>query len=1537
MISKTPHSDVDLKNENTAGNIKFKEQGTRSSEDLRYSGIRWIGNIPGGSHSGLFYNTQKTHTEIVKSYFKAGLLGNELCILLTLNRYEKDAFLAIMKESVNGFSSYLIRKQIEVIPFNELINKGCSPQSLNLPETIINYYRESRKRKFNGLRISYDYGLFQNTGSWEEFEKNEAEVTRLIRNSNILVFTSFHTKKCGAYESMRAGTLYPILLIKQNKNWKVVKPEVNDVSGKSFAYNEFIHNAAFNNNPDAIIGCEILTDKKGYSFDFKILEANKSFENIIGLEKLNITGKKATEVIPFIDKFIVEKYCRAAETGTGFELFELKTKRWFYVQITGIQKNRFVAQHTDITLRKTAEEKLETSEDYLYQQAELMEYAPLMMLNLKGEVIVWNTGMIKLYGYTAKEVLGKNSDDFLQPKYPMPLPDILDILHKEGRWEGDINCLGNNGKSLWISSLWILHKNILDQPTAIIRIDKDITQRKQLEYELNEIADKYSTIVNTASDGILLCDSNGRIIEVNEACCRMSGYTHDELLLTTAKKVEIHETAEEIAVHLKRIKNNGCDHFESQHRRKDGSVFDVDVTIVYVNRKGGQFAVFIRDITERKQVEKKLRQSDKQLRLAQISANVGIWEWMPQTNELNITPEFDLLYGLPPGTIKTYDDWREKVHPDDIKKVEEQINQAVVNQRPFDLEFRIFHSSGEIRWINTKGSAVYNKTSSTIHVNGVDIDITDRKKTEDKLHKSEENYRELVESANSIILKVNTDGRVTFINDYAQKFFGYSAEELLGRTAIDTIVPRTESTGRDLREMVDKIYSDPDSFLTNINENIKKNGERVWIEWKNKALFDKEGNRIGHMAIGRDITEKFKIEEKLRENEKNFRAILDVTQESIYMYDTDGRIIAANYTAADRLGCPVNEITGHHFSELIPPDLANHRMNKFAEVIRSGKSLEFEDEREGTIFEHHFFPILKNNKVIRVVSFGRDITDRRKKEFQLHKLNKTLKALSKSSQAMMRATNEKDYLNEVCRIVVEDCGYVMVWVGFAENDEYKSVKPAAHAGFDNEYIEKLKVTWSDSVYGQGPTGTAIRTGKPAMCRNIFTDPKYEPWREKAIKRGYASSIVFPFIEEGKAFGSITIFSKELDPFSEDEVNLLNDLANDLSYGIISLRLREAQKKALEMLRESEKKYRLFFEFVPLGVTITDKQGNILESNKESERLLNIRKAVHKATKIDDKEWQIIRKDYTPMPPEEFASFRALKENRLIENVEMGIVREDNTISWINVTAAPFPFKDYGIIIVYSDISWRVEAEEKLNKYMQDLKGLNATKDKFFGIIAHDLRNPFFGLLGSAEIIAHKAEMYDIEAIKSLGQIMYHSAKNAHAMLENLLEWARSQSGDLKFNPRALVISELISENMMSLRASAANKNIELCSTIPFDLKVYADTDMLNTVVRNLLSNAIKFTDKGGKVTVHAKPENNDVLVVVKDNGTGIPAENMEKLFRLDIVYRTSGTEEEKGTGLGLILCKEFIEKHGGKIWVESIEGEGSEFKFTLPSKAKLNY
>jgi signal transduction histidine kinase len=229
-----------------------------------------------------------------------------------------------------------------------------------------------------------------------------------------------------------------------------------------------------------------------------------------------------------------------------------------------------------------------------------------------------------------------------------------------------------------------------------------------------------------------------------------------------------------------------------------------------------------------------------------------------------------------------------------------------------------------------------------------------------------------------------------------------------------------------------------------------------------------------------------------------------------------------------------------------------------------------------------------------------------------------------------------------------------------------------------------------------------------------------------------------------------------------------------------------------------------------------------------------------------------------------------------------------------------------------------------------LRELNATKDKFFSIIAHDLRSPFAGIICLTELLIEKMQKKDFSGTEDFALLIHNSSQSAMDLITNLTVWSRFQTGRMVFNPEEADITTIINEEAKLLNSSAVQKSITINLNAPLKLNVQIDKYMTSTIIRNLISNSIKFSNPGSEILVSAIPNSSEVVIEVKDSGVGIKNDQIDKLFRIETSFSTYGTQKEEGTGLGLILCKEFVSKHGGEIWVESEVGKGSRFKFTLP-------
>jgi len=258
-------------------------------------------------------------------------------------------------------------------------------------------------------------------------------------------------------------------------------------------------------------------------------------------------------------------------------------------------------------------------------------------------------------------------------------------------------------------------------------------------------------------------------------------------------------------------------------------------------------------------------------------------------------------------------------------------------------------------------------------------------------------------------------------------------------------------------------------------------------------------------------------------------------------------------------------------------------------------------------------------------------------------------------------------------------------------------------------------------------------------------------------------------------------------------------------------------------------------------------------------------------------------------------------------------------------------------IVIHDVTKQKQLEKALQKANEELAKLNADKDKFFSILAHDLRGPFTPLLGNAELLVTMAEKLSPKEVKAFGESIHQSGRRIFELLENLLTWAMMQMGRMVYEPQFFDLQDIVEKNSGLLTEMAQRKQITLTTVLMEGADVYADANMINTVIRNLMTNALKFTPVGGQVTVTCQMRVDEFThiaefleVSVVDTGVGISAEDMTKLLRLDVHHSTTGTAKEKGTGLGLIMCKEMVERNFGNIWLESVLGQGTRVKFTLP-------
>ncbi len=408
-------------------------------------------------------------------------------------------------------------------------------------------------------------------------------------------------------------------------------------------------------------------------------------------------------------------------------------------------------------------------------------------------------------------------------------------------------------------------------------------------------------------------------------------------------------------------------------------------------------------------------------------------------------------------------------------------------------------------------------------------------------------------------------------------------------------------------------------------------------------------------------------------------------------------------------------------------------------------------------------------------------------------------------------------------------------------------------------------------------------------------------REKAEKEAGKNVLTKPFLSEA------------------DSLKLIHELeVHQIELEMQNLELLESEERS----RKATEKYASLYDFAPMGYFTLDQGCKIKSLNLSGAQMVGRERFL--LQNIDFRFF--VSTGYKDI----FNAFiNAVFENDIKQVCKVKLTREDHLSIFVHIEGV-VSNEEQDCYLTLMDITKSELAEEKVLKSEMQLRELNATKDKFFSIIAHDLRSPFTAIIGYADLLAEQMDKKDYEGIEEYAEIIRTSSWHAMDFVTNLMEWSRAQTGMMGFNPKIIDITKLINDVLVVINDTAIQKSIDIRVKIVKDFTVSADVSMIKTVLRNLISNALKFTNPGGLIVIEASYSDSVSTVSVADNGIGIQKDTIEKLFRIEESKSTTGTNGEHGTGLGLILCNDFIKKHGGKIWAESDGKKGSRFVFTLP-------
>lgn len=542
----------------------------------------------------------------------------------------------------------------------------------------------------------------------------------------------------------------------------------------------------------------------------------------------------------------------------------------------------------------------------------------------------------------------------------------------------------------------------------------------------------------------------------------------------------------------------------------------------------------------------------------------------------------------------------------------------------------------------------------------------------------------------------------------------------------------------------------------------------------------------------------------------------------------------------------------------------------------------------------------------------------------LIRLNRAFKACTECHQAMFRADDEMQLMQNICRTIVEVGKYKVAWVGVAEHDQVKCIRPVVQWGDKMGYLNNLNVSWSDADQGRGPTGTAIKTGKPVVVQYIEFDPKWELWRENALRHGFYSSISLPLFYKGQPFAALVIFSGETCAFDNDEVKLMSELADDLSYGISTLR-NAIERKSVENER---KLLASVIEQSKEGIFLFDSKGVIQYVNPAIETITGLTPGAITGLNINDLENQESNKLFYETILK--AVFRGEENGGFMKYKRMDeVMFELYVTTW---SVSDNSGKVISCVALVRDVTNELQLERQLRR-SQRMEAIGTLA----GGIAHDFNNTLASIITCTEMAIEEAS--SDRSLQELLDVILRSGLRGKHLVKQILTFSRQGEQE-----RQIVRTELIVGECIKLLRASLPASIEISLNFDKDLgMINSDPTQIHQIVMNLCTNAVHAMHNQGRgtldisllnfylegddaINMNCLPAGHYLQLNVRDSGHGMDEATMERIF--DPFFTTKNQTE--GTGLGLSVVHGIIKSHGGTISVESKPGSGALFSVFFP-------
>jgi len=1004
--------------------------------------------------------------------------------------------------------------------------------------------------------------------------------------------------------------------------------------------------------------------------------------------------------------------------------------------------------------------------------------------------------------------------------------------------------------------------------SGLFGIARDITESKRSEERLQQSEEKFRLMIQNSNDSFVLINEFGEQFFISEEAQKATAYSIEELKGPIVNVI-YPDDLEIVLQAWERVLLNKEEKVRVQYRHKHkfkGFIWYEAVVQNFLDHPALKAVVAnVRDITLLKENELKLKESEEKYHFMFAHNPQPMWIFDLET--------FAFLE-INQAAIHHYGYTSEEFismtikdicSPEDFLLFLKSIAASDIEDNTLK-EFRHLKKNNEIIYVQLSWHSILLNGKNALHV--LVNDITERKKAEEILLESEARLRNFLQEVQSVSIQgYASDGTVQYWNKASEVLYGYTEKEAIGRNLRELIIPSEMKKDFELalQQMAETGLAIPPSEM----DLIRKDGSFVSV-LSSHAIVQLAGHPQEFFCIDIDISERKLTETALKESNELLSTFMKYSP--IYAFikevsSSESRVLRASENYKDMIGVPGSEMEGKTMYDLFPLEYAAKFTADDWSVVSSSKILKVDEELNARNYTTFKYPILLGNKKL-LAGYTIDVTDYIKAE-------EALKLAKESYVDIFNSVSEAIYVMD------ETACFIDV----------------------NKGAEKMYLYSKEELIGQTPMSVA--------APGLNNMDKILRLMQKVIETGKSCQFEFWAVRKnGEIFPKEVIVNKGK-YFGKD---VLIATARDIS----------ERKQAEEALFQEQLFSKALLDNIPcIFFLYSYPELKMLQWNKLHETLFGYEAAEMEGRYVMD--WHV---------PE--AEELVLKSTKLLmekgqDSIETLLKTKDGRLIPFLLSGVNFKRdgKQY-LMGVGTDISKQKKSELEIKLKNQELLKMLAEKDKFFSIISHDLRSPFNSFLGLTQIMAEELPGLTMEEIHKFALSMRNSATHLFRLLENLLEWAQIQQGLIPFCPDVFVLRQMLYESIEIMAETAKDKQIEISIDVNDSIQIVADCNMFQTIIRNLVSNAVKFTQIGGKIHISAKSISESLVEIsISDTGIGMNKFIRDHLFCIDINTSRKGTNDETSTGLGLIICNDFIAKHGGELWVESEEGNGSTFKFTI--------